>query len=106
MSTYDVAPPITKYEEETANLRALSRQEDSKYVSADRSSDRIKRQSAMQHRSRRDRYNMFANLLAQESKDQIITMGYTKKRLAKEKQHWFAHSKQHLGLFDYFMLML
>ncbi|KAI0693806.1 transcription factor/nuclear export subunit protein 2-domain-containing protein [Cytidiella melzeri] len=92
MSTYDISPPIAKYEEENANLRALSRQEDSKYVSADRSSDRIKRLSANLHRNKRDRYNLFANYLAQESKDQIIAMGYTKRRLAKEKQHWFAHN--------------
>ncbi|KAI0091900.1 transcription factor/nuclear export subunit protein 2-domain-containing protein [Irpex rosettiformis] len=92
MSTYDIAPPLAKYEEETANLRALSRQEDSKYISADRSSDRTKRLSASQHRSKRDRYNSFANLLAQESKDQVTAMGYTKKRMAKEKQHWFVHN--------------
>lgn len=92
MSTYDIAPPIAKYEEENANLRALSRQEDSKYISADRSSDRAKRQTAIVHRNKRERYNLYASMLAAESKEQMIAMGYTKKRLAREKQHWFAHS--------------
>lgn len=92
MSTYDISPPITKYEEENANLRALSRQEDAKYISADRSSDRTKRQTAIVHRNRRERYNMFTGYLATESKQQMIAMSYTKKRLAREKQHWFPHS--------------
>ena len=95
LSTYDISPPLAKYEEETANLRALSRQEDSKYISADRSSDRMKRLSAGQHRNKRDRYNTFANLLTQESKDQVIAIGYTKKRMVKERSLWFAHSKRH-----------
>ncbi|TFY81790.1 hypothetical protein EWM64_g2223 [Hericium alpestre] len=92
LSTYDLAPPSSKYDEEGANLRALSRQEDTKYVQADRSSDRTKRQTAFAHRSRRERYNMFVHTLAQELKEQMISRMYTIKRLNKEKGHWFRHS--------------
>ncbi|TFY82830.1 hypothetical protein EWM64_g1183 [Hericium alpestre] len=64
LSTYDLAPPSSKYDDEGANLHALSRQEDTKYVQADRSSDRTKRQTAFAHRSRRERCNMFVHTLA------------------------------------------
>lgn len=37
LSTYDLSPPSSKYDEEGAALRTLSRQEDSKYITADRS---------------------------------------------------------------------
>jgi THO complex subunit 2 len=93
LSTYDLAPPASKYDEEGAALRALSRQEDSKYIAADRSSDRTKRQTATAHRARRDRYNLFVNTLAQEFKEQTASRMFTIKRLARERQHWFAHSK-------------
>jgi THO complex subunit 2 len=98
---YDIAPPSSKYDEESAKLRALSRQEDSKFNVADRSSDRAKRSTAAAHRSRRDRYNSFGNVLAQELKEQTISRQFTIKRLAKEKQHWFAHcgSSQSLQLY-------
>ena len=72
-------------------MRALSRQEDSKYTMADRSSDRTKRQGAQAHRARRDRYAQFAQTLAQELKTQAASRRYTIKRLAKEKTHWFSH---------------
>ncbi|PFH52601.1 hypothetical protein AMATHDRAFT_74079 [Amanita thiersii Skay4041] len=92
LSTYDLTPPASKYDEEGAALRTLSRQEDSKYISADRSPDRVKRMSASTHRTRRDRYNAYVNLLAQEFKEQAISREYTIRRLAREKQYWFAHS--------------
>jgi hypothetical protein len=66
LSVYDIAPPSSKYDEEGAKLRALSRQEDSKFNVADRSSDRAKRSTAATHRTRRDRYNSFGSILAQE----------------------------------------
>ena len=91
LSTYDLAPPASRYEEEGAALRALSRQEDSKYTMADRSSDRTKRQGAQAHRGRRDRYAQFAQTLAQELKTQAASRRYTIKRLGKEKMHWFSH---------------
>ena len=91
LSTYDLAPPASRYEEEGAALRALSRQEDSKYNMADRSSDRTKRQGAQAHRGRRDRYAQFAQTLAQELKTQAASRRYTIKRLGKEKAHWFSH---------------
>jgi THO complex subunit 2 len=90
---YDLAPPASRYDEECAALRTLSRQEDSKYIAADRSADRTKRLSASSHRAKRDRYNTFVNTLAQEFKDQTSSRVFTMKRLAREKQHWFAHSK-------------
>jgi THO complex subunit 2 len=91
LSTYDLTPPSTKYDEEGAKLRALSRQEDSKYIAADRSADRSKRLTASTHRTRRDRYTMFVNVLAQEFKEQTISRAFTIKRLARERQHWFSH---------------
>ncbi|KAF8639741.1 hypothetical protein AX17_001003 [Amanita inopinata Kibby_2008] len=92
LSTYDLTPPASKYDEEGAALRTLSRQEDSRYIAADRSADRAKRMTAPSHRTRRDRYNTYVNLLAQEFKEQAISREFTIKRLAREKQHWFAHS--------------
>ncbi|TFY55341.1 hypothetical protein EVG20_g9356 [Dentipellis fragilis] len=92
LSTYDLSPPASKYDEECAALRTLSRQEDSKYISADRSSDRTRRQGAYVHRSRRDRYNQFVDTLSRELKEQTVSRMYTIKRLNKEKAHWFAHS--------------
>ena len=74
-------------------MRALSRQEDYKYIAADRSSDRAKRLTASSHRVRRARYNDFVNLLAQEYKEQAASRVFTIKRLAREKQHWFAGGK-------------
>ncbi len=84
---------MAKYDEEGAALRALSRQEDSRYVAADRSADRQKRLTAAAHRSKRDRYNQLVNTLNRELKQQIISREYTQKRLAQEKQYWFAHCK-------------
>jgi THO complex subunit 2 len=93
LSTYDLMPPGGKYDEEVSSLRALSRQEDSKYIAADRSADRAKRLTASSHRIRRARYNDFVNLLAQEYKEQAASRVFTIKRLAREKQHWFAGGK-------------
>jgi THO complex subunit 2 len=98
LSTYDLAPPASRYEEEGAALRALSRQEDSKYNMADRSSDRTKRQGAQAHRARRDRYAQFAQTLAQELKTQAASRRYTIKRLGKEKTHWFSHGPKAAAL--------
>ncbi|KIK99679.1 hypothetical protein PAXRUDRAFT_822444 [Paxillus rubicundulus Ve08.2h10] len=91
LSMYDLAPPAARYDEEGAALRTLSRQEDAKYISADRSSDRAKRLTASSHRAKRDRCNAFVNTLAQEFKEQTASRVFTLKRLAREKQHWFAH---------------
>ncbi|KAF7355034.1 THO complex subunit 2 [Mycena sanguinolenta] len=92
LSTYDLSPPSAKYDKEVANLRNLSRQEDSAYNSADRSSDRSIRLTASSHRNRRDRYNAFVGTLGQEFKQQTLLRAFTLKRLAREKQHWFSHS--------------
>ncbi|KAG7448931.1 uncharacterized protein BT62DRAFT_653210 [Guyanagaster necrorhizus] len=102
LSTYDLSPPMAKYDEEGAALRALSHQEDSRYVAADRSADRQKRLTAAAHRSKRDRYNQLVNTLNRELKQQIISREYTQKRLAQEKQHWFAHlsSRRNLALVE------
>ncbi|KAI9512728.1 transcription factor/nuclear export subunit protein 2-domain-containing protein [Russula earlei] len=98
LSTYDLAPPAARYEEEGAALRTLSRQEDSKYTMADRSSDRMKRQSAQAHRAKRDRYAQFAQTLAQELKTQAASRRFTIKRLSKEKAHWFSHGPKAAAL--------
>ncbi|KAF8165073.1 transcription factor/nuclear export subunit protein 2-domain-containing protein [Crassisporium funariophilum] len=92
LSTYDLTPPSTKYDEESSKLKTLSRQEDSKYIAADRSADRSKRLSASSHRTRRDRYTTFVNVLANEFKEQTVFRAFTIKRLAREKQHWFSHA--------------
>ena len=93
MSTYDLSPPAARYEEECSSLRALSRTEDSLYIAADRSPDRARRMTAAQHRDRRNRINMVVSQLNQELKDQTAARAFTIKRLAREKQHWFAHSR-------------
>jgi hypothetical protein len=59
---YDIAPPASKY----AKLKALSHQEDSKFTVADRL-------TAATHRTRRDRYTSFLNILAQEFKEQTVS---------------------------------
>lgn len=73
-------------------MRALSRQEDAKYLAADRSSDRVKRATASVHRQKRDRCNIYVQKLAKEFKEQTAARAFTMKRLAREKSHWFAHS--------------
>jgi THO complex subunit 2 len=93
LSTYDLSPPLTQTDEEVKTLRALGRQEDSRYNMAERSSDRSKRASAYIHRQRRERYNQFADRLTSEIKLQLSARTFTSKRLANEKQHWFAHRK-------------
>ncbi|KAI9063149.1 hypothetical protein FKP32DRAFT_1651303 [Trametes sanguinea] len=91
LSTYDLSPPAAKYDEECATLRTLSRQEDSLYIAADRSSDRAKRMTANSHRDKRNRINGIVNALSQELKEQTAARAFTIKRLSREKQHWFAH---------------
>lgn len=93
LSMYDLAPPTARYAEEGANLRSLSKQEDSKYIAADRSPDRTKRLTAATHRQRRDKFNLYANLLAEELKEQSASRSFTIKRLAREKLHWFSHGR-------------
>ncbi|KAL0063115.1 THO2 plays a role in transcriptional elongation [Marasmius tenuissimus] len=89
LSTYDLSPPGSRYDEEVATLRTLIRQEDAKYIAADRSADRSRRQSANVHRLRRDRYTTFVDTLTQEFKEQTVSRVFTLKRLSREKQHWF-----------------
>lgn len=91
LSTYELAPPAARYDEECSTLRNLSRQEDSKYISAERSSDRTKRQKSYLHRDRRNRYNQYIHMLGEELKEQTAVRVFTIKRLAREKQHWFTH---------------
>ncbi len=91
LSTYDLSPPTSKYEEECNALRSLSRQEDGLYTSADRSSDRAKRATAYTHREKRNRMNGFVIVLLEEMKQQTAARSFTIKRLAREKLHWFAH---------------
>ena len=91
LSTYELAPPAARYDEECSTLRNLSRQEDAKYIAAERSSDRAKRQTSYVHKERRNRYNMYIHMLGQELKEQTAVRVFTIKRLAREKQHWFTH---------------
>jgi THO complex subunit 2 len=92
LSTYDLSPPLSKYEEEMASLKAASRAEDLAISHAERSSDRSLRQKASLFRQRRDRYNDYAQTLSQEAKDQSIMRTFTIRRMSREKQHWFAHA--------------
>nr|VWP00540.1 Palmitoyltransferase AKR1 (EC (Ankyrin repeat-containing protein AKR1) [Ganoderma boninense] len=92
LSTYDLCPPATRYDEECATLRVLSRSEDSKSIIADRSADRAKRMTAVIHREKRNRINNVVTALSQEFKEQAAARAFTIKRLAREKQHWFAHN--------------
>ncbi|KAK0486690.1 transcription factor/nuclear export subunit protein 2-domain-containing protein, partial [Armillaria luteobubalina] len=79
LSTYDLSPPMAKYDEEGAALRALT----------------------AAHCSKRDRYNQLVNTLNRELKQRIISREYTQKRLAQEKQYWFAHcNKRNLALVE------
>ncbi|GLB33487.1 putative THO complex subunit 2 N-terminus [Lyophyllum shimeji] len=100
LSTYDLSPPAAKYDEEGTALMALSRQEDAKYMAADRSSDRAKRATAPSHRARRDRYLNTAMALTQEFKDQTASRAFTMKRLAREKAHWFSHGPKAVPLVE------
>ena len=99
LSTYDLSPPGPRYDEEQAALRTLSRQEDSKYAAAERSSDRTIRATAAAHRQKRDRYSSYVHKLAQEYKNQATARAFTIKRLQQEKNHWFAGSSSDLTLF-------
>ena len=92
LSTYDLSPPAARYDEECTALRTLSRDADSKYTAADRSADRAKRMTANIYRDRRNRINAVVSALSQEFKEQTANRAFTIKRLAREKQHWFAHS--------------
>ena len=89
LSTYDLTPPGSKYDEEVSALRTLSRQEDSKVIAAERSSSRTTRLTAQSHRLKRARYNDFVNNLTKEYKEQTASRAFTIKRLAREKSHWF-----------------
>ncbi|OSX60384.1 hypothetical protein POSPLADRAFT_1058548 [Postia placenta MAD-698-R-SB12] len=92
LSTYDLTPPGARYEEELVTLRALAQQEDYQANVSERSMDRTKRQNGIQHRDRRSRYTAFVDMLGREYKEQTIARAFTIKRLAREKQHWFAHN--------------
>ncbi|KAH0587189.1 hypothetical protein H2248_005998 [Termitomyces sp. 'cryptogamus'] len=92
LSTYDLSPPTSKYDEESAALLQLSRQEESKWRSADHSSDRAKRSTAISHKQRRERYIKTHELLLEELKNQTASRAFTLKRLSREKQHWFSHA--------------
>ncbi|ESK93722.1 tho2 protein [Moniliophthora roreri MCA 2997] len=71
LSTYDLSPPGSKYDEEVASLRSLIASEP--------------------RRMRRDRYTSFVSMLTQEFKEQTVSRAFTLKRLAREKQHWFPY---------------
>ena len=93
LSTYDLAPPISRYEEELNNLNSLCRQEEALRHSAERSSDRAKRALGHTHRERARRLRDFVELLTKEMGQHVAAREFSRKRLAREKQHWFAHGK-------------
>ena len=84
---------MTRYEEEFASLRSQARSEDSQASIASHSSDRTKRATVAVHRDKRKRIESVLDKLSRELKDQTASRSFTIKRLAREKQHWFAHSK-------------
>ncbi|THV05422.1 hypothetical protein K435DRAFT_647314 [Dendrothele bispora CBS 962.96] len=91
LSTYDLSPPGSKYDDEVAALKQLLRQEEAKCSIAEKSTDRAKRSTAQSHRIRRERYSSYVQTLTQEYKEQTASRQFTLKRLAREKQHWFSH---------------
>ena len=92
LSTYDLAPPAVRYEEEGVQLRSLSRQEDTKYTIVGRSSNRTKRQGAQAHRPKRDRY-WHRSSRPRQHRDGIRSSGWRRRRLigsrmARRLRHW------------------
>lgn len=75
-------------------MRALARSEESMANLASRSSDREKRNTAGPHRDRQRKIEGVMAMLRSELKDQTASRSFTIKRLAREKQHWFAHSER------------
>ncbi|GJE84409.1 THO complex subunit 2 [Phanerochaete sordida] len=98
LSTYDLAPPALKYEEETTNLRRMSAEADHAYNAAEKSDSWYERANSYKHRERRNRYNHFIDVLRGELKEQTAARAFTIKRLAREKQHWFAHNPKGIPL--------
>lgn len=62
------------------------------YNQAEHSKSWHDRATAYKHRDKRNRYNAFIDILRDEFKQQLAARFFTIKRLAREKQHWFAHS--------------
>ncbi|KAH9943361.1 transcription factor/nuclear export subunit protein 2-domain-containing protein [Epithele typhae] len=101
LSTYDLTPPTTRYDEEYGSLKALLHQEDSLANSAARSPDRAKRMTAGLHREKHRRIDIIMSTLRRELKQQTASRKFTLKRLAREKQHWFAHNPPRPTLASY-----
>lgn len=93
MSAYDICPPTERYHEESMVLRELSRKEDELYSQLDRSYDKTRRSEALTHRDKRNRINRVVQELSEEAKTQTTSRMFTLKRLQREKNHWFSHSK-------------
>ena len=84
MSSYDLAPPLERYQEEVNAFRNLANQEDRKYQSS-----RHSPAAASMHRKLRERYQRTVENLTRELKEHTVSRTFTLKRLVREKQKWF-----------------
>ncbi|KAH8830615.1 transcription factor/nuclear export subunit protein 2-domain-containing protein [Flagelloscypha sp. PMI_526] len=87
LTLYDLNVPVARYEEELSQLRRWSVDEDKEASKL----ERLRRSGAQAHKNRRDRYNLFIDRITGEMKEQVDARGITRKRIAKEKAHWFTH---------------
>ncbi|TRM68443.1 transcription factor/nuclear export subunit protein 2-domain-containing protein [Schizophyllum amplum] len=92
LSSYDLAPPHERYQEEVNGLRNLAHAEDKTYLS--------KRNGSQAHfyKRRRDNLNTYVMHLTNELKQHTVSRTFTLKRLAREKSKWFAGNGDHKGI--------
>ncbi|KAL1714796.1 transcription factor/nuclear export subunit protein 2-domain-containing protein [Schizophyllum commune] len=93
MSSYDLAPPLERYQEEVNAFRNLANQEDRKYQSS-----RHSPAAASMHRKLRERYQRTVENLTRELKEHTVSRTFTLKRLVREKQKWFMGNPNPRGI--------
>ena len=91
LSTYDISPPVKRYEEETATSRQLAA--DGRHALAHPIEK--KRESQHIHLEKEAQYEQTAGLLPTEMKHQTAARKFTMKRPAREKQFWFSQYVRH-----------
>ena len=79
LTTYDLSPPVARYQEEVTSLVAFEKDEEAR------------RTTTNWHRDRRLKIEGFRDSLKAELKEQTASRAFTLKRLAREKNHWFPH---------------
>ncbi|KAL1743555.1 transcription factor/nuclear export subunit protein 2-domain-containing protein [Schizophyllum fasciatum] len=93
MSSYDLAPPLERYQEEVNAFRVSANQEDRKYQSS-----RHSPAAASMHRKQRERYQRMVESLTRELKEHTVSRTFTLKRLVREKQKWFVGNANPRGI--------